>query len=102
MQHSLSSMLLSGLGVAALMILAPATALILGSTLLGGLEAWQQAFEGARPYLRLWRILLYSTLFALWLDLLRRERDNPHARPRVQRLGIMGLALFTCAEITRL
>ncbi|MDH1440397.1 hypothetical protein N5O88_10030 [Pseudomonas sp. GD03721] len=102
MQRSLSSTLLSGLGIAALMILVPAMALILGSSLLGGLEAWQQAFESARPYLRLWRALLYGALFALWLDLLRRQRGNPYALPRVQRLGIMGLALFTCAEITRL
>lgn len=102
MQRSRSSTLLSGLGIAALMILVPAMALIVGSALLGGLEAWQQAFESTRPYLRLWRVLLYGVLFALWLDLLRRHRGRPHALLRVKRLGIMGFVLFTCAELTRL
>ena len=102
MQRSPSSTRLSGLGIAALMLLASGITLIVGSTLLGDFEAWQQALESARPYLRLWRALLYGTLLALWLDLLRRHRDKPHALLRVKRLGIMGLVLFTCAELTRL
>lgn len=102
MQRLLASTLLSGLGIAALMILAAVITLWVGSALLGSFEAWQQAFDSARPYLRLWRALLYSILFALWLDLLRRHRDRPHALPRVKRIGIMGLMLVTCAELTRL
>lgn len=102
MPRSLASTLLSGLGIAALMILAAVITLRVGSTLLGSFEAWQQGFESARPYLRLWRALLYSVLFALWLDLLLRHRDKPHALPRVKRIGVMGLVLVTCAELTRL
>lgn len=102
MPRSRTSTLRSGLGIAALMLLASAITLILGSALLGGFEAWQQSLESARPYLRLWRALLYGTLLALWLDLLLRHRDKPHALPRVRHLGIMGLVLFTCAELTRL
>lgn len=102
MQRSLASTLLSGLGIAALMILTAVITLRVGSALLGSVEAWQQALESARPYLRLWRALLYSILFALWLDLLWRHRGRPHALLRVKRIGIMGLVLVTCAELTRL
>jgi glutamine synthetase adenylyltransferase len=102
MQRSLTATLLSGLGIAALMILAAVITLRVGSALLGSFEAWQQAFESAQPYLRLWRALLYAALLALWLDLLRRHRESPPARLRVTRIGIMGLVLFTGVELTRL
>ncbi|MNP24705.1 hypothetical protein D3C76_1174800 [compost metagenome] len=94
--------LFSGLGIAVLMILAAALLTQLGSTTLGSFEVWQQAFESARPYLRVWRALLYSTLFALWWDLHRRYRHRPQDRLRVQRIGAMGLVLFTCVELIRL
>lgn len=101
MPRSLTSTLRSGLGIAALTILAAVITLLVGSTLLGSFEAWQQALKSARPYLRLWRALLYGVLLALWLDLLRRHRGRPQARLRVTRIGIMGLVLFSCAELTR-
>ena len=91
--------LLSGLGVATLMLLVAAQ---LGSTALGSVETWQQALEAARPYLRVWRALLYTALFALWWDLFRRYRHRPPNRLRVQRIGAMGLVLFTFVELTRL
>lgn len=94
--------LLSGLGIAALMLLAAALVTQLGSTALGSVETWQQALEAARPYLRLWRILLYSVLLVLWWDLLRRYRHRPADRLRMQRMAAMGLVLFTFVELTRL
>lgn len=94
--------LLSGLGIAAVMLLVAALLTQLGSTALGSVEVWQQALESARPYLRLWRALLYSTLIALWWDLHRRYRQRPLDRLRVQRIGVMGLVLFTFVELTRL
>ena len=94
--------LLSGLGIAAMMILAAALVVQIGSTALGSVETWQKALEAARPYLRVWRVLLYSALLALWWDLLRRYRQRPADRLRVQRIGVMGLALFTFADLTRL
>lgn len=94
--------LLSGLGIAALMLLVAALLAQLGSTALGSVEVWQQTLESARPYLRLWRALLYCALLALWWDLLRRYRHRPTDRLRVQRIGAMGLVLFTFVELTRL
>lgn len=94
--------LLVGLGIAALMLLAAALLTQLGSMTLGSVETWQQALEALRPYLRVWRVLLYSALFALWWDLLRRYRHRPPDRLRVQRIGTMGLVLFTFVELTRL
>lgn len=94
--------LLSGLGIAIAIILTAALLRQIGSTALGSVETWQQALKSARPYLRLWRVLLYSALLALWWDLLRRYRHRPPDRLRVQRIGSMGLALFTFVELTRL
>jgi len=94
--------LLSGLGVAALMILTAALAAWIGRTALGSFEVWQQAFESARPYLRWWCALLYGALFAFWWDLLRRYRHRPEDRLRVKRMGTLGLVFFTCVELTRL
>jgi hypothetical protein len=94
--------LLAGLGIAAAILLAAALLSQLGSTALGSVETWQQALNSARPYLRLWRALLYCALLALWWDLLRRYRHRPPDRLRVQRIGAMGLALFTFVELTRL
>jgi zinc transporter ZupT len=106
MKHSPLFTLLSGLGIAAVMILAAALVAWLGRTALGSFEAWQQALESVRPYLRWWRALLYGALFALWWDLLRRHRHRHRHRPqdrlRVQRIGTLGLVLFTCVELTRL
>jgi len=93
--------LLSGLGIAAVMLLVAALLTQLGSTALRSVETWQQALESARPYLRAWRVLLYSALFALWWDLLRRHQHPPD-RLRVQRIGAMGLVLFIFVELTRL
>jgi len=64
--------LLSSLGIAAVMILTAALVAWIGRAALSSFEAWQHAFESARPYLRWWRALLYGALFALWWDLLRR------------------------------
>lgn len=94
--------LLSSLGIAAVVILTAALVAWIGRTALGSFEVWQQAFESVRPYLRWWRALLYSTLFALWWDLFRRYRQQPQDRLRVQRIGAMGLALFTFVELIRL
>ena len=94
--------LLSGLGVAALMILTAALVAWIGRTALGSFEVWQQAFESARPNLRWWRALLYAALFALWWDLLRRYRHRPEDRLRVKRIGTLGLVFFACVELTRL
>lgn len=94
--------LLSSLGIAAVMILTAAVVAWIGRTALGSFEAWQQAFESVRPYLRGWRALLYAALFALWWDLLRRYRHRPQDRLRVKRIGTLGLLLFTCVELTRL
>lgn len=84
------------------MLLAAALLAQLGSTALGSADIWQQALESVRPYLRAWRVLLYSALFTLWRDLLRRYRHRPLDRLRVQRIGAMGLVLFTFVELTRL
>ena len=94
--------LLSSLGIAAVMILTAALVAWIGHAALGSFEAWQQAFESARPYLRWWRALLYGALFALWWDLLRRYRHRPQDRLRVKCIGAMGIVLFTCVELTRL
>lgn len=94
--------LLSSLGIAAVMILTAALVAWIGRTALGSFEAWQQAFESSRPYLRWWRVLLYAALFALWWDLLRRYQYRPQDRQRVKRIGTLGLMLFTCIELTRL
>lgn len=93
---------LSSLGIAAVMILTAALGAWIGRTALGSFEAWQQAFESVRPYLRGWRALLYGALFALWWDLLQRYRHRPQDRLRVKRIGTIGLVLFTCVELTRL
>ena len=102
MKHSRLFTMLSGLGIATVMILTAALVAWIGRTALGSFEAWQQAFESARPYLRWWRALLYGALFALWWDLLRRYRHRPQHRLRVKRIGALGLVLFTCVELTRL
>ena len=94
--------LLSSLGIAAVMVLTAALVAWIGRTALGSYEAWQQAFESARPYLRWWRALLYAALFALWWDLLRRYQHRPQDRLRVKRIGALGLVPFTCVELTRL
>ena len=102
MKHSRLFTMLSGLGIATVMILTAALVAWIGRTALGSFEVWQQAFESARPYLRWWRALLYAALFALWWDLLRRYRHRPQHRLRVKRIGALGLVLFTCVELTRL
>lgn len=84
------------------MILTAVLVAWIGRTALGSFEAWQQAFESVRPYLRVWRALLYGALFALWWDLLQRYRQRPKDRLRVKRIGTLGLLLFTCVELTRL
>jgi hypothetical protein len=84
------------------MILTAALVAWIGRAALGSFEAWQQAFESVRPYLRWWRALLYAALFALWWDLLRRYRHRPQDRLRVKRFGAMGLTLVTCVELIRL
>ena len=102
MKRSRLFTLLSGLGIAAATILTAVLVSWIGRTALGSFGAWQQAFESARPYLRWWRALLYGALFALWWDLLRHYRHRPQDRLRVQRIGALGLVLFTCVELTRL
>ena len=94
--------LLSSLGIAAAMILTAALVAWIGRTALGSFEAWQQAFESVRPYLRGWRALLYGALFALWWNLLQRYRHRPQDRLRVKRIGTLGLVLLTVVELTRL
>jgi uncharacterized BrkB/YihY/UPF0761 family membrane protein len=94
--------LFSGLGIAAVMILTAALVAWIGRAALGSFEAWQQAFESARPYLRWWRALLYGALFALWVDLLQRYRHRPQNRLRAKRIGALGLVLLTVVELTRL
>ena len=94
--------LLSGLGIATVMLLIAALLTQIGSTALGSVESWQLALESARPYLRVWRALLYGALFALWWGLLRRYRHRPQDRLRVKRIGALGLVLFTFVELTRL
>ncbi|WP_053158222.1 hypothetical protein [Pseudomonas sp. Pf153] len=102
MKRSQLFTLLSGLGIAAVMILTAALVAWIGRTALVSLEVWQQALESVRPYLRWWRALLYTALFALWWDLLRRYRHRPQDRLRVKHIGALGLVLFTCVELTRL
>lgn len=102
MKRSLLFTLLSGLGIAAVMILTAALVAWIGRIALGSFEVWQQAFESARPYLRGWRALLYAALLALWWDLLRRYRHRPQDQLRVKRIGALGLVLVTCIELTRL
>ncbi|MEX5550587.1 MULTISPECIES: hypothetical protein [Pseudomonas] len=102
MKRSRLFTLLSSLVIAAVMILSAALVAWIGRTALGSVEAWQQAFESARPYLRWWRALLYGALFALWVDLLRRYRHRPPDRLRVKRLGALGLVLLTVVELIRL
>jgi uncharacterized BrkB/YihY/UPF0761 family membrane protein len=102
MKRSRLFTLLSSLGIAAVMILTAALVAWIGRTALGSFEAWQQAIECVRPYLRWWRALLYATLFALWWDLLRHYRHRPLDRLRVKRIGTLELVLFTCVELTRL
>ena len=94
--------LLASSGIAAVMILTAALVAWIGRAVLGSFEAWQQAFESVRPYLRWWRALLYGALFALWWGLLRRYRHRPQDRLRVKRIGTLGLALLTVVEFTRL
>ncbi|MED7666732.1 hypothetical protein GXB78_05865 [Pseudomonas moraviensis subsp. stanleyae] len=102
MKRSALFTLLSSLGIAAVMILSAALVAWIGCTALGSFEAWQQAFESLRPYLRWWRALPYGALSALWWDLLRRYRHRPQDRLRVKRIGTLGLVLFACIELTRL
>jgi hypothetical protein len=102
MKRSRLFTLLSALGITAAMILSVTLVAWIGRTALGSFEAWQQAFESVRPYLRGWRALLYSALFAIWWDLLRRYRHRPQDRLRVKRIGALGLVLVTCVELTRL
>lgn len=96
-----STTLLTGLGMATLMVLAAVLAMLIGSALLGGVDAWQQTFASARSYLRIWRALLYGGLLLLWLDLLRRYRHRPEDRQRVQRSGVIGVMLIGAAELSR-
>lgn len=93
--------LLAGLGMAAVMVAAAALVALIGSALLGGVDAWQQAFAAARPYLHIWRALLYGGVLLLWLDLLRRYRHRPADRQRMQRSGVIGLLLVGVAELSR-
>ncbi|WP_123413243.1 MULTISPECIES: hypothetical protein [Pseudomonas] len=93
--------LLSGLGIATVMVLTAALVTWIGRTALGSFETWQQALESVRPYLRWWRALLYGAISALWWDLLRRYRHRPQDRLRVKRIGTLGLVLFACVELTR-
>ena len=102
MKRSKLFTLLSGLGIAAVMILTAVLVAWIGRTALGSFKAWQQVFESVRPYLRWWRALLYSALFAIWWDLLRRYRHRPQDRLRVKRIGALGLVLLTVVELTRL
>ncbi|WP_456021941.1 hypothetical protein [Pseudomonas protegens] len=102
MKRSRLFTLLSGLGIAAAMILTAALVAWISRAALGSFEAWQQAVESARPYLRWWRALLYGALFALWWDLLRRYRHRPQDRLRVKHIGTLGLVLFTVVEFTRM
>jgi hypothetical protein len=88
-------------GLATLVILAAVLAMLIGSALLGDVDAWQQVFASARPYLRVWRALLYGGLVLLCLDLLRRYRHRPADRQRVQRSGVIGLLLVGVAELSR-
>lgn len=53
--------LFSGLGIAAVVILAAAMFTWIGRTALGSFEVWQQALESVRPYLRWWRGVPCST-----------------------------------------
>ncbi|EKG38195.1 hypothetical protein [Pseudomonas syringae] len=94
--------LLSGVGIAAVMILTAALVAWIGCAALGSFEVWQQAFESVRPHLQWWRALLYAALFALWWDLLRCYKHRPQDRLRVKRIGALGLVIFTCVELTRL
>ncbi|WP_223531771.1 hypothetical protein [Pseudomonas sp. GL-RE-20] len=94
--------LLSGLRIAAVMVLTAALVAWIGRTALGSFDAWQQVFESVGPYLLWWRALLYGALFALWRDLLRRYRHRPQDRLRVKRIGTLGLVLLTVVEFTRL
>lgn len=102
MKRSRLFTLLSGLGITAAMILSVALVAWIGLTALGSFEAWQQAFASVRLYLQWWRALLYSALFAIWWDLLRRYRHRPQDRLRVKCIGALGLVLVTCVELTRL
>ncbi|MFS2068408.1 hypothetical protein ACEN9D_06595 [Pseudomonas sp. CT11-2] len=102
MKRSRLFTLISGLRIAAGMILTAVLVAWIGRNALGRFEVWQLVFESVRPYLRWWRALLYSALFALWWDLLRHYRHRPQDRLRVTRIGTMGLLLFTCIELTRL
>lgn len=102
MKRSRLCTLISGLGIAVGMILTAILVAWIGRTALGSFEVWQQVFESVRAYLRWWRTVLYSALFAFWWDLLRRYRHQPQDRRRVTRIGAMGLLLFTCIELTRL
>lgn len=101
MKRSSLFTLLSGVWIAAVMILTAALVAWIGRTALVSSQVWQQAFESARPYLQWWRALLYAALFALWWDLLRRYRHRPKDRLRVKRIGAIGLVLFTVVELTR-
>ncbi|MBS7420377.1 hypothetical protein KHW15_12690 [Pseudomonas syringae] len=94
--------LLSGLGIATVMVLTAALVAWIGRTALGSFEIWQQALESIRPHLRWWRALLYGVLLALWWDLLRRYRNRPQDQQRVKRIGVLGLVLSICFELTRL
>ncbi|MBE8591550.1 hypothetical protein IQK56_11735 [Pseudomonas sp. MAFF 301449] len=94
--------LLSGLGIAAVLVLATVLVAWIGRTALGNFEVWQQAFESTRPYLRWWRALLYGALIALWWDPLRRYRQRPQDRMRVKCIGALGFLLVACVELTRL
>src|SRR3546814_7367719 len=102
MKRSRLFTLLSSLGIAAVMILSAALVAWIGRAVLGSFDAWQQAFESVRPYLRWWRALLYGALFALWWGLLRCYRHRPQDRLRVKRIGTLGLVLLTVVELTRL
>ncbi|WP_065943415.1 hypothetical protein [Pseudomonas sp. 25 R 14] len=94
--------LLSGLGIATVMILTALVSAWMGGTLAGSLGSWQHTLESARPYLRGWRALLYGTLCVLWWDLLQRYRHRSQDQHHLKRLGVLGLVLVICVELTRL
>lgn len=67
----------------------------------GHLRSWQAALSTMRPYLLVWRMVLYAGLFVLWWDLHQRYQDRPIDQRRIHRLGLLGLGLSVVFEATR-
>lgn len=65
------------------------------------LQSWQSALSTMRPYLLVWRMVLYAGLFVLWWDLHQRYQDRPIDQRRIHRLGLLGLGLSVVFEATR-